>query len=155
VTLAVQPPLTASTTLSLRENSSRHCSVYLGSRSPAACIRGARRAAVLLPIFPDRLTTADPSIPFHTMLSLVPPERPGSEWLRRRTGSRAGDDTEVCWLQHADVYAFGVLLVEMFLGERAFKGMRHPQIIHTIAVLRKHPTLPETAPKYLQVFPCG
>jgi len=58
-----------------------------------------------------------------------------------------------CTLQHADVYAFGVLMVEMFLGERAFKGMRHPQIIHTIAVLRKHPMLPETAPKHIQVSP--
>ena len=54
-------------------------------------------------------------------------------------------------VQKADVYAFGVLLVEMFIGERAFKGMRHPQIIHNIAVLHKHPTLPDNAPKFLQV----
>ena len=54
-------------------------------------------------------------------------------------------------MQKADVYAFGVLLVEMFIGERAFKGMRHPQIIHNIAVLHKHPALPDNAPKFLQV----
>ena len=56
-------------------------------------------------------------------------------------------------MQHADVYAFGVLLVEMFLGERSFTGMRQPQIIHTIAVLKKHPELPTRAPAFLQVSP--
>lgn len=54
-------------------------------------------------------------------------------------------------MQHADVYAFGVLLVEMYVGERSFAGMRQPQIIHSIAVLKKHPELPASAPPFLQV----
>lgn len=54
-------------------------------------------------------------------------------------------------VQHADVYAFGVLLVEMYNGERSFVGMRQPQIIHSIAVLKRHPQLPESAPAFLKV----
>ena len=54
-------------------------------------------------------------------------------------------------VQRGDVYAFGVLLYEMYTGQRAWYGMRHPQIIHTIAVLNKHPELPIDAPLDLRV----
>lgn len=47
----------------------------------------------------------------------------------------------------ADVYAYGVLLYEIFTKKTVWEGLRHPQIIHAIAVMKKHPELPDTAPK--------
>ena len=60
-------------------------------------------------------------------------------------------DSHFCQLQQADVYAFGVLLVEMYCGERAYEGKRHPQILHLIAILKQHPQLPDSAPTFLIV----
>lgn len=39
----------------------------------------------------------------------------------------------------------------MYLGERAFKGKRHPQILHLVAILKEHPKLPSSAPPFLIV----
>ena len=50
------------------------------------------------------------------------------------------------FLQAADVYAYGVLLCEVLTRRPVWEGLRHPQIIHAIAVQRKHPELPESAP---------
>jgi len=55
--------------------------------------------------------------------------------------------------QAADVYAYGVLLYEIFTKKTVWEGLRHPQIIHAIAVMKKHPELPETTPKGFKVPP--
>lgn len=53
------------------------------------------------------------------------------------------------------MYAYGVLLYEVFTRKPVWEGLRHPQIIHAIAVQKKHPELPETAPVAYKVFlPC-
>eukprot|EP00891_Asterochloris_glomerata_P004428 jgi/Astpho2/4428/Aster-00044 len=49
----------------------------------------------------------------------------------------------------ADVFALGILIWEMFCGQRSWAGLRHPQIIHAIAVARTRPAWPVTAPKAL------
>lgn len=51
-----------------------------------------------------------------------------------------------CAMQAADVYAYGVLLCEVFTRRPVWEGLRHPQIIHAIAVQKKHPELPVFAP---------
>lgn len=72
--------------------------------------------------------------------------------MHPRVFLRAVIPSNMIWVvQYADVYAFGVLLVEMYAGERSFSGMRQPQIIHNIAVLKEHPRLPSEAPAFLQV----
>lgn len=49
-------------------------------------------------------------------------------------------------VQAADVYAYGVLLCELFTHRPVWQGLRHPQIIHAIAVQKKHPELPASTP---------
>lgn len=55
----------------------------------------------------------------------------------------------------ADVYAFGVLLYEMFTTKQVWEGLRHPQIIHAIAVQKKHPEFPNSAPNCYKVRPAA
>lgn len=50
----------------------------------------------------------------------------------------------------ADVYAFGVLLWEMYTGEKPFAGMRHAQIIYHVTTLLKHPEFPPNTPPGLK-----
>ena len=45
----------------------------------------------------------------------------------------------------------GVLLYEVYTKKRVWEGLRHPQIIHAIAVQKKHPELPDTAPQGYKV----
>ena len=49
------------------------------------------------------------------------------------------------------MYAYGVLLCEVLTRRPVWEGLRHPQIIHAIAVQKKHPELPESAPKPYRV----
>ncbi|KAL3138629.1 hypothetical protein ABBQ32_006391 [Trebouxia sp. C0010 RCD-2024] len=50
----------------------------------------------------------------------------------------------------ADVYAFGVLLWEMYTGEKPFAGMRHAQIIYHVTTLLAHPQFPADTPPQLK-----
>ena len=54
-------------------------------------------------------------------------------------------------VQAADVYAFGVLVYETYTKKPVWEGLRHPQIIHAIAVQKKHPQLPDSAPAAIRV----
>ena len=49
------------------------------------------------------------------------------------------------------MYAFGVLVYEVYTKKPVWEGLRHPQIIHAIAVQKKHPQLPESAPATIRV----
>ena len=62
-----------------------------------------------------------------------------------------GQVSECSALQAADVYAFGVLMFEMYARRPVWEGLRHPQIIHAIAVQKKHPELPDSAPQNYRV----
>jgi hypothetical protein len=53
--------------------------------------------------------------------------------------------------QAADVYAYGVLLYEICSKKTVWEGLRHPQIIHAIAVMKKHPEVPDSAPNAYKV----
>ncbi|KAK9815222.1 hypothetical protein WJX72_000200 [[Myrmecia] bisecta] len=49
----------------------------------------------------------------------------------------------------SDVYAYGVLLFELYSGQRAWARMRHAQVIHAVAIQHKHPEFPpDSPPKY-------
>eukprot|EP00891_Asterochloris_glomerata_P005705 jgi/Astpho2/5705/gw1.00079.187.1_t len=50
----------------------------------------------------------------------------------------------------ADVYAFGVLLWEMYTAEKPWAGCRHVQIIHQVTSLNAKPMFPEGTPTPFQ-----
>lgn len=47
----------------------------------------------------------------------------------------------------ADVYAFGMVLWELFTGEHVFKGVPRALLGHYITVLSKRPSFPPDAPE--------
>lgn len=51
----------------------------------------------------------------------------------------------------ADVWSFGVLLWEMFHGQRAWGGMSYKQLMQAIGCERWRPQWPSTAPEELAV----
>jgi len=50
-----------------------------------------------------------------------------------------------------DVYAFGVVLWEMYTGQRPWAGMRHAQIVHTICGLDQQLEFPYGTPARFEV----
>ena len=54
----------------------------------------------------------------------------------------------------ADVYAFGVLLFELFTADRPWGGLRHAEVLHKVAVKHERLKLPEDAPQLFQVCSC-
>lgn len=51
----------------------------------------------------------------------------------------------------ADVYAFGVVLYELFTADRPWSGLRHAEVLHRVAVKREQLQLPTNAPQPFQV----
>ncbi len=51
----------------------------------------------------------------------------------------------------ADVYAYGVLLFELFTAERPWNGLRHAEVLHKVAVKKERLQLPEDAPQLFKV----
>ncbi|KAL0026103.1 hypothetical protein WJX79_010637 [Trebouxia sp. C0005] len=47
----------------------------------------------------------------------------------------------------ADVYAYGVLLYELFTAERPWNGLRHAEVLHKVAVKKERLQLPEDTPQ--------
>ena len=62
------------------------------------------------------------------------------------------DDCMV-WLddRSADVWAFGVLLWEMFSGQRAWAGMSYTQVMQAVGYEQRGPEWPASAPPALAV----
>lgn len=54
----------------------------------------------------------------------------------------------------ADVYAYGVLLYELFTAERPWHGLRHAEILQKVAVTKERLALPEDAPQLFRVSSC-
>lgn len=51
----------------------------------------------------------------------------------------------------ADVYAFGVVLFELFTADRPWSGLRHAEVLHRVAVKKEQLQLPSNAPQPFQV----
>lgn len=51
----------------------------------------------------------------------------------------------------ADVYAYGVLLYELFTAERPWNGLRHAEVLHKVAVKKERLQLPEDTPQLFKV----
>lgn len=51
----------------------------------------------------------------------------------------------------ADVYAYGVLLYELFTAERPWSGLRHAEVLQKVAVKKERLHLPEDAPQLFKV----
>ena len=54
-------------------------------------------------------------------------------------------------LQAADTYSFGVLLWEMYTGQRPWAGMLQMQIIFNVTVQKKQLEFPSDAPEQIKV----
>ena len=55
----------------------------------------------------------------------------------------------------ADTYSFGVLLWEMYTGQRPWAGMLQMQIIFNVTVQKKQLEFPADAPEKIKVQPVG
>lgn len=51
----------------------------------------------------------------------------------------------------ADVYAFGVVLFELFTADRAWNGLRHAEVLNRVAVKKEQLQLPAEAPEPFRV----
>lgn len=51
----------------------------------------------------------------------------------------------------ADVYAYGVLLFELFTADRPWSGLRHAEVLHKVAVQHERLQLPEDTPQQFMV----
>ena len=51
----------------------------------------------------------------------------------------------------ADVYAFGVVLFELYTADRPWSGLRHAEVLHRVAVKKEQLQLPTNAPQAFQV----
>ena len=51
----------------------------------------------------------------------------------------------------ADVYAYGVLLFELFTADRPWSGLRHAEVLHKVAVQHERLQLPEDTPQQFLV----
>lgn len=51
----------------------------------------------------------------------------------------------------ADVYAYGVLLFELFTADRPWSGLRQAEVLHKVAVKHERLQLPEDAPQLFLV----
>ena len=54
----------------------------------------------------------------------------------------------------ADVYAYGVLLFELFTAEKPWSGLRHAEVLHKVAVKHDRLQLPPDTPQQFKVMRC-